>query len=204
MKAKFAISVLLTLLSAFVQAEEHYQTGDIIFQTSKSKMAQAIELATHSKFSHVGVIVDYQGELQVLEATQPVRITPLAAFIKRGASGKYEVMRLKQAQQLFTEELKEEFIAEGESWVGKNYDFVFSWNDEELYCSELVYKLYAHALHVNLAQPKPLKSFDLSSPLVKGQLKVKYGENIPYDDNMVSPQQLYESTLLMPVNANPS
>lgn len=204
MNMKIIVTVLLVFASALVQAEESYQTGDIIFQSSEAITNKAIELATHSKFSHVGVILDYQGSLQVLEATQPVKITSLERFIKRGSGAKYAVLRLKKAEQILTDEMKQALIVKGESWVGKNYDFAFSWNDEELYCSELVYKLYADTLHLNLTQPKPLKTFDLSSPLVKEQLKVKYGKNIPYDDNMVSPQQLYESELLEPVNINPS
>lgn len=204
MKIKVIAGAWLIFVSAWVQAEESYQTGDIIFQSSAAVTNKAIELATHSKYSHVGVIIDYQDHLQVLEATQPVKIIPLEAFIKRGSGEKYAVLRLKSAEQILTDENKASLIARGESWLGKNYDFVFSWNDEELYCSELVYKLYEQSLHLKLAQPKPLKSFDLSHPLVKQQLQVKYGKNIPYNDNMVSPQQLYESELLEPVNINPS
>jgi hypothetical protein len=198
---KWMVSVLLIFSVSLAVAEEtFYQTGDIIFQSSDSRTNKAIELATHSKFSHVGVIVDYQGSLQVLEAGNPVSITPLAKFIQRGSGGQYEVLRLKEAEEVLTAEVKTALINTGKTWVGKKYDFVFSWNDEELYCSELVYKLYANTLHLNLTEPKPLKSFDLSHPLVKEQLKIKYGQNIPYDDNMVSPQQLYESDLLEPIS----
>jgi cell wall-associated NlpC family hydrolase len=202
MKLKLITILLLIFTSFALQADEYYQTGDIIFQTSEAKTNKAIELATHSKFSHVGIIFNYLGNLQVLEATQPVSITPLSKFIDRSAGGKYAVLRLKSAEQILTDDLKEELIAKGKSWVGKNYDFVFSWNDDELYCSELVYKLYEFVLDIQLAQPKPLKSFDLSHPLVQEQLKLKYGKNIPYDDNMISPQQLYESDLLMPVTTH--
>ena len=204
MKIKTLTTALLIFTSALVQAEESYQTGDIIFQSSDAVTNQAIELATHSKFSHVGVIFNYQGNLQVLEAGNPVSITPLAKFIKRGSGGEYEVLRLKNADTILSNAQKEQLMTQGQSWIGKKYDFVFSWNDEELYCSELVYKLYANTLHLNLTHPKPLKTFDLSHPLVKEQLKVKYGKNIPYDDNMVSPQQIYESELLEPVIINPS
>ena len=205
MKLKIIAAIWLIGISGVVQAEDaHYQTGDIIFQSSESPANKAIELATHSKFSHVGVIFEYQGDLRVLEATQPVSITPLENFIKRGSGGKYAVLRLKEAEEILTDEQKKQLINKGQTWVGKKYDFVFSWNDEELYCSELVYKLYADTLQINLTQPQPLKSFDLSHPLVQEQLKLKYGKNIPYDDNMVSPQQLYESDLLEPINTNPS
>jgi hypothetical protein len=204
MNLKVIVTFLWVFISFPVKSQESYQTGDIIFQSSEAVTNKAIELATHSKFSHVGVIVEYQGNLQVLEAAQTVTMTPIDSFIKRGSGSQYEVMRLKEAEKLLTLELKKELTHKGESWIGKKYDFVFSWSDEELYCSELVYKLYAEALHLNLTNPKPLKSFDLSHPLVKEQLKLKYGINIPYDDNMVSPQQLYESDLLQPVIVNPS
>jgi uncharacterized protein YycO len=201
MRLKLFTSVLLGFSVSLAVAEETpYQTGDIIFQTSNNATNKAIELATHSKFSHVGVIVAEDGDLQVLEAGNPVSITPLAKFIQRGSGGQYEVLRLKEAEEVLTAEVKTALINTGKTWVGKKYDFVFSWNDEELYCSELVYKLYANTLHLNLTEPKPLKSFDLSHPLVQEQLKIKYGQNIPYDDNMVSPQQLYESDLLEPIS----
>lgn len=200
---KFIVAAWLIFCSVQALADQHYQTGDIIFQSSESPANKAIELATHSKFSHVGVIFEYQNDLQVLEATNPVSMTPLAKFIKRG-DGKYVVLRLKEANIILTDEQKEQLINKGTTWIGKKYDFIFSWSDDELYCSELIYKLYAETLHISLTQPRPLKTFDLSHPLVKELLKVKYGKNIPYDDNMVSPQQIYESDLLEPVNINPS
>lgn len=203
MKLKIVALVGLIFSSTLIQAGEQFQTGDIIFQSSDAATNKAVELATHSKFSHVGVIFEYQGDLQVLEATNPVSITPLAKFIKRGSGGKYAVLRLKAADDILTDEQKEQLIARGKTWVGKKYDFAFSWNDEELYCSELVYKLYDAILDIQLTEPKPLKSFDLSHPLVQQQLKIKYGDNIPYDDDMVSPQQLYESELLQVVSPNP-
>src|SRR5690606_5876902 len=37
------------------------QNGDIIFQTSKSSQSQAIQLATKSKYSHMGIIYESEG-----------------------------------------------------------------------------------------------------------------------------------------------
>ena len=55
--------------------------GDIIFQTSLSQQSHAIQLATHSKYSHCGLIFKRKSgvdEWCVLEAVQPVKWTPLA------------------------------------------------------------------------------------------------------------------------------
>ena len=47
-----------------------YQTGDIIFHTSKSAQSLVIQKATHSPYSHMGMIVMKQGQALVLEAIQ--------------------------------------------------------------------------------------------------------------------------------------
>jgi len=56
---------------------------------------------------------------------------------------------------------------QGEKVKGLNYDLAFNWSDEEWYCSELVYKMYKNVFKIELAQPKALKTFDLSNPAVK-------------------------------------
>lgn len=52
--------------------------GDLIFHTSLSAQSQAIQLATHSPYSHCGILYRNGKEWQVFEAVQPVKLTPLA------------------------------------------------------------------------------------------------------------------------------
>ncbi|MBK6521324.1 MAG: hypothetical protein IPG08_02770 [Sphingobacteriaceae bacterium] len=77
-----------------------------------------------------------------------------------------------------------------------HYDLGFNWSDEELYCSEYVWKLYDHALKIELGKLRPLKEFDLSHPKVQQIMKQRYGKHIPYDEKMISPGDMYNSTLL--------
>lgn len=49
------------------------------FRTSQPVQSQAIQLATHSPYSHCGIQYRQHGKWQVFEAVQPVRLTPLAA-----------------------------------------------------------------------------------------------------------------------------
>lgn len=70
------------------------QTGDIIFQTSLSSQSQAIQLATHSDYSHTGMIVIREKKAYVFEAVGPVVYTPLQKWIKHGKDGKYIVRRV--------------------------------------------------------------------------------------------------------------
>ena len=61
--------------------------GDIIFQTSTSGQSKAIQIATGSKYSHMGIIYKEGNEIFVYEAVQPVKLTPLKDWISRGENG---------------------------------------------------------------------------------------------------------------------
>jgi Permuted papain-like amidase enzyme, YaeF/YiiX, C92 family len=71
--------------------------GDLIFHTSQSAQSRAIQLATHSPYSHCGMLLRQGGEWQVLEAVQPVGITPMEQWITRGQGGHFVVKRLRDA-----------------------------------------------------------------------------------------------------------
>jgi hypothetical protein len=70
--------------------------GDIIFHTSESAQSAAIQRATHSRYSHVGLVLYREGKPFVFEAISTVRYTPLASWIARGDDGRYVVKRLKK------------------------------------------------------------------------------------------------------------
>lgn len=67
------------------------QNGDIIFQTSTSGQSKAIQIATGSKYSHMGIIYKLGNDFFVYEAVQPVKLTPLNDWINRGENGHYVV-----------------------------------------------------------------------------------------------------------------
>jgi hypothetical protein len=80
------------------------QPGDIVFQTSQSSQSMAIQLATRSPYSHMGLVLFRDGQHYVFEASQTVRFTPLDEWVARGDGGKCVVKRLKNAQTLLTTE----------------------------------------------------------------------------------------------------
>src|ERR1035441_5346015 len=100
MNRKFLALVLIAVLAVSCSAVRAgapvYQTGDIIFQTSRSSQSLAVQLATHSKYSHVGIIVIRGGKPWVFEAVATVRYTPLGEWVRRGVEeGRFVVERLK-------------------------------------------------------------------------------------------------------------
>ena len=169
------------------------QNGDIIFQTSKSRQSKAIQLATKSKYSHVGIIYKNGNDYYVYEAVQPVKLTPLKNWINRGKNGKYVVKRLINAQNILTAENLKKMKSIGNTFKNKNYDIYFDWSDKEMYCSELVWKIYKRALNIEIGELEKLKDFDLTNPEVKKIIKKRYGNNIPLNETVISPVSIFNS-----------
>ncbi len=88
---------------------------------------------------------------------------------------------------------------EAQGYMGKNYDIYFNWSDAEIYCSELVWKLY-HAVGIDICPLNPLRSYDLSHPIVKATMQKRYGNSIPLEEKMVAPGDLFVSPKLESVS----
>ncbi|TYZ06462.1 YiiX family permuted papain-like enzyme [Hymenobacter lutimineralis] len=173
--------------------------GDLIFHTSQSAQSRAIQLATHSPYSHCGMLFRQGGEWQVLEAVQPVGITPLEKWIIRGKGGHFVVKRLRDAEQVLTPEALRRLKRAGQQYRGKDYDQYFGWSDERIYCSELLWKMYQQATGREIGKLQHLRDFDLSHPAVQAKLRERYGRRLPLDERVISPVQMLESPELVTV-----
>ena len=180
--------------------EQKIQNGDIIFQTSKSSQSKAIQLATHSKYSHMGIIYDNDGQFFVYEAVQPVKLTPLTEWINRGENGHYVIKRLENADQVLTNSTLTKMKQIGEQFKGKPYDIYFEWSDDKIYCSELVWKIYKQATNIEIGQLEQLSDFDLRNEIVKANMKERYGSNIPMDEKVISPAAMFNSDKLITID----
>lgn len=179
-----------------------FQNGDIIFQTSESEQCEAVRIATNSKFSHCGIIFIEKGKTYVYEAVQPVKITPIEDWITHGKNSKYVVKRLKNSEVKLTVEQLDAMKKYGSNMLNKNYDIYFGWSDSEIYCSELVWKIYKYGANIELCNTKELKDFNLSNPIVQRIMYQRYGSQIPLHEKVVAPSQLHESELLETVFDN--
>ena len=198
--ASFLLISLLTLSFSIsriskIKESKDWKNGDIVFQDSESTQSEAIKLATNSNFSHCGIVFNLDNKWMVLEAVHPVRVIAIKEWIAQGSDGNYTRKRLKNSTML-TDSIEDEMWAVGSSFLNKSYDIQFGWSDEKLYCSELVWKIYNRGAGLSLGKPKMLKEYNLDSKLVKEQLKLRYGTDIPLKDKMISPQDIFESDLL--------
>jgi uncharacterized protein YycO len=143
----------------------------------------------------MGVIFIEDGKPVVYEAVQPVGKAPLDEWIKRGEKEHYVIKRLKDPSKLDTVALKKEVT----TMLGKNYDWLFEWSDDSIYCSELVWKAYDRASGIKLGELRTLKELDLSHAAVQKILKERYGEKVPYVMEVICPCDVFSSPLLVTV-----
>ncbi|SUB82070.1 Uncharacterized distant relative of cell wall-associated hydrolases [Pragia fontium] len=197
---KIALISIIFLTSWLVIIPKSYgyqpQQGDIIFQTSRSSQSLAIQQATHSIYSHMGIILFKNNQPYVFEASNRVKFTPLEAWITRGVDGEFVAKRLKKT---LTNKEKQRIWSISQNYINRPYDLTFSWSDDRQYCSELVWKIYFNALGLKIGQQQKLREFNLTSPAVKAKLTERYGTVIPYNETVISPKSMFDSPLLTAV-----
>ena len=193
---RIATAVLLVFCCAIAQAGQLHD-GDIIFQTSRSAQSVAIQKATHSKYSHVGIIFFRDGRPYVYEAANTVSYTLLKKWIARGEGGHYVVKRLRGSERVLTPQDVAKLRQVAASFQGKPYDLTFEWSDDRIYCSELVWKIYDRGIGVRVGRLQRLRDFDLSGPAVKTKMKERFGNHVPLDEMVISPGEMFSSDKLM-------
>lgn len=174
--------------------------GDIVFHRSQSRQSEAIRIATRSRFNHTAILIQHKGQLAVLEAVQPVKITSFAEFARRG-NNHFVIKRLRDHDALLTPQVLEKMRKRGQDYIGKDYDLYFRWNDERIYCSELVWKLYKEIVGIEVGQLQKASDLHLDNPVVQRLIKNRYGQMaaIPVNESIISPQAIYESARLVTV-----
>lgn len=194
------ILIITLLFATYTAATADYQPldGDIIFQSSQSNQSKAIEQATKSPYSHMGIIFIKDGKPYVFEAASKVVYTPFDKWVNRGKNRKYIIKRLKDHTLSQKEIANLKRVAR--SFENKPYDIWFGWDDKYIYCSELVWKIYNKALNLKIGQLQKIKDFNLSAPAVKQKLTERYGDKIPYQETVISPIAIFNSPLLITVD----
>jgi uncharacterized protein YycO len=112
------------------------------------------------------------------------------------------VKRLKGSDSLLSKNSLKNLKSEGKKLIGKDYDIYFGWDDEKIYCSELVWKVYNRSTGLEVGKPEKLRNFDLTNKLVKKQLQQRYGNNIPLNETVISPADIFNSNLLETIFEN--
>lgn len=153
--------LLLSLTASVIAASSGelpaLRSGDIVLQASQSGMSETIQRATASPYSHVGIVEVTPKGTFVIEAIDPVSRTPFDRWRARGNGGHLAIMRPRVDDQGIAAAL-----SSARHELGKPYDSRYSWDDDRLYCSELVVKAFERGAHVSLGKKVRLDQLKLS------------------------------------------
>ena len=75
----------------------------------------------------------------------------------------------------------------------------FEWSDERIYCSELVWKIYKKAVGVNIGKLQRFSKLNLENEEVRQKMIERYGEEIPGNEKISSPESIFASQQLITV-----
>ena len=126
-----------------------------------------------------------------------MKLTPLSRWVARGQGGHFVVKRLRDAATVLTPAALARLRAAGQPLLGRDYDLAFNWSDRQIYCSELIWKVYDRGLHRQLGQLQRLRDFDLTHPAVRAKLRERYGKQLPLDEPVISPASVFASAELV-------
>jgi len=188
------VPALILLLTSGCDAEVRYapRVGDLIFQSSPSNpLVKAIEGASESPYSHVGVVVLRSNQWFVLEAGGGgVVTTPLDQFIHRGRGGDYAVYRLRER---YSPQIPA-MLAEAERHLGKPYDIHYEFDDSKIYCTELIYKGFKAATGEELGTVRKLGDLKWQ-PYEQVIRQIERG-GLPLERQMITPRDMSEAKQL--------
>jgi len=147
----------------------------------------------------MGLVMVRNGKPYVFEASSTVRFTPLDRWIASGERGHYVVKRLKNAATLLTPASISRIHEVARTFEGRPYDLTFEWSDDRIYCSELVWKIYDRAMHIQIGRLQRLKEFNLKDPAVQAKMRERYGDKVPMDELVISPAAMFNSDQLIAI-----
>lgn len=148
---------LLLLVGAASADPADYREGDLIYIKIPTSFGRAIEEVTHSPVSHVGIVARHEsGALTVVHALGKVQEEPLDRFLHR-SKGFWAVQRYAFESPAALAR----FVASARSFLGRKYDYFFVIDNEDIYCSELVYRAFRDGLNL---VPVPLKGLTFGAP----------------------------------------
>ncbi len=190
--AAVSLVILVACASPSERVEErggfHFTEGDIVLQDIPGWFSGLIDRVTQSPYSHMGIVANGRHGLVVVEAIGPVKETDLDAWIRRGKGHAVTVLRLKPELRPKIPDI----VGAARGYLGRPYDALMEWDDEKLYCSELIYKAVFNATGVHLAPFVKLR--DLNWKPYEREIREVTQGPLPLDREMVTPRDLVTSS----------
>jgi hypothetical protein len=165
------------------------EEGDVLFQDLDcGERCQLIREVTRSRYTHVGIVLREHGELMVWEALSSVGPTPLLEWVHRGVRERVALYRFQAPVADHLGDVAREVRA----MRGLPYDADYQWDDDRIYCSELIAKAISRALPDDAIAPVVIGAL---GPHAK-RIRTLSGGRLTEATPMVTPVALTRSPLL--------
>lgn len=175
----------------YINGKPVFKSGDIIGHYSNADFLGFFRNIAKADFNHVGIIMEHDGRLMVLEATGGgVGFNELEDFYARG-NYKYTVLRVKSEY----EDSLPGVISQAMNYVGYEYDNSFDLSDEKIYCSELVYKAFEKGGGIEpgrLQKVKEVIGVHKYNPILKG-IAGNFVKNVSMEQEVIMPESIMKS-----------
>ena len=191
-----SIVILVTVLSSCTNFK--LKEGDLLFQDlDSSPLCEAIESVTsgHNNYnvSHIGFVINVNGELKVLEAIPPkVKLTALDTFLFRSTDS-------NNNPKVFVGRLNEKFknvIPEAVDYclnrLEYTYDEFFLMNNNKYYCSELIYESFK-SNNIFKLEKMNFNNFDGGKNVIWQKYFDELNITIPQDSLGINPASMSKS-----------
>lgn len=163
--------------------------GDILFQSLPNPagldLVDAIEGSTGSPYSHCGMVFQENGRWQVIEAIGPVQIIPLDRYLARGRGREVWAYRLDETSRKHVPAA----LTAMKRDLGKPYDPRYRFDDEAIYCSELIWRGWKSATGKELGAAVTLGSLTWQ-PYQAVIEAIEGPGKLPLDRPMITPRDL--------------
>jgi Permuted papain-like amidase enzyme, YaeF/YiiX, C92 family len=147
------------------------KNGDLVFQHTNGKQDIAIVLASHSPYSHMGMIeLHADGKPWVIEAVGPVRSTPLDKWINHGTGGRITIKRIAG----LSPEDAAAAIKQAHRYDGLPYDIFFLPSRDQIYCSELVHAAFTEGPKIDIGRVQKVKELNIDSAAVRRLIEARW------------------------------
>lgn len=166
------MSAVLLLVSTLAVAQ-HLLHGDLLFVVQPRKggfagaIAEATNKASEAQIIHVAIVLQEDGETRILEASDEhgVWTCPIDTFlahVPRTADGKPSLLvgRLKKRS------IVNASVERAKSYIGRPYDWVFSTDEDAIYCSELIQLSYRTRKGKPVFPLQPMSFHDASGAIL--------------------------------------
>lgn len=173
----------LLTLSCSSHIESNIVEGNMIFIESQSSQAPYIKLVTGSKWTHCGIFVNTPDGIQVLEASNVVKLTPVDEFIAKSKNSNYYIVTIL-----------DDITIDYEKYLGIPYDLEFKFDNGKYYCSELIYDIFKDN-GIILCRTKKVSDYPLTKLSQVRKLMEK--RNIQMDYETVSPKDVMNAYSLI-------